>query len=147
LLARHAKKVIAVDTSEKMVEFGSKLAKEHGFKNLEYKLGDMQEPPIAALSMDLALFSQALHHAGSPARAVAAAYRILKKGGRVAILDLLGHNFEQAREMYADLWLGFSEVELHQMLKEAGFSQIEVTVVARDEEAPHLQTIFATAIK
>lgn len=147
LLARHAKKVIAVDSSEKMVEFGSKLAKEHGFKNLEYKLGDMQEPPIAAGSVDLALFSQALHHARSPARAVAAAHRILKKGGRIAILDLLSHNFEQAREMYADLWLGFSEVELHEMLKSAGFAQIEVTVVARDEEAPHLQTVFATGVK
>ncbi|HWB58052.1 MAG TPA: metalloregulator ArsR/SmtB family transcription factor [Chthoniobacteraceae bacterium] len=147
LLARHAKRVIAVDSSEKMVEFGSKLAKEHGFKNLEYKLGDMQEPPVAVGSVDLTLFSQALHHAGSPARAVAAAHRILKKGGRVAILDLLAHNFEQAREMYADLWLGFSEVELHQLLKEAGFSQIDVAVVARDEEAPHLQTIFATGVK
>jgi len=59
----------------------------------------------------------------------------------------MSHNFEPARDLYADLWLGFSEVELHQMLKAAGFSQIEVTVVARDEEAPHLQTIFATAIK
>jgi len=147
LLAKHAKKVIAIDNSEKMVEFGSKLAKEHGFKNLEYKLGDMQEPPVPAGSVDLALFSQALHHAGNPTRAVAAAQRILKKGGRIAILDLLSHNFEQARELYADLWLGFSEVELHQMLKAAGFTQIEVTVVARDEEAPHLQTIFATGVK
>ena len=147
LLARHAKKVIAVDNSEKMVEFGAKLAKEHGFKNLEYKLGDMQEPPVAAGSVDLALFSQALHHARSPARAVAAAHRILKKGGRIAILDLLAHNFERAREMYADLWLGFSEVELHEMLKGAGFSQIDVAVVARDEEPPHLQTIFATGVK
>lgn len=147
LLAKHAKKVIAIDNSEKMVEFGSKLAKEHGFKNLEYKLGDIQEPPIVAGSVDLALFSQALHHAGNPGRAVAAAHHILKKGGRVAILDLLAHNFEQAREHYADLWLGFSEVEMHQMLKDAGFTQIEVTVVARDEEAPHLQTLFATGVK
>ena len=147
LIAKHAKKVIAVDSSEKMVEFGSKLAREHGFKNLEYKLGDMQEPPIPAGSVDLALFSQALHHAGNPARAVAAAHRILKKRGRIAILDLLSHNFEQARDLYADLWLGFSEVELHRMLKDAGFSRIEVSVVARDREAPHLQTIFATAIK
>jgi ArsR family transcriptional regulator len=147
LIAKHAKKVIAIDNSEKMVEFGSKLAKEHGFKNLEYKLGDIQEPPIPAGTVDLALFSQALHHAGNPTRAVAAAQKILKKGGRIAILDLLSHNFEQARELYADLWLGFSEVELHQMLKGAGFTEIEVTVVSRDEEAPHLQTIFATGIK
>ncbi len=147
MLARHAKKVIAIDNSEKMVEVGRKLAKEHGFNNLEYKLGDIQEPPIAASSIDLALFSQALHHAGSPARAVAAAHGILRAGGRIAILDLLSHNFEQAREHYFDLWLGFSEVELHEMLKAAGFSQIEVTVVSRDEEPPHLQTIFATGVK
>lgn len=147
LLAKNAKKVIAIDNSEKMVEFGSNLAKEHGFKNLEYKLGDIQEPPIPAGSVDLALFSQALHHASNPARAVAAAHRILKKGGRIAILDLLAHNFEQARELYADLWLGFSEVELHRMLKDAGFSQIDVSVVTRDEEPPHLQTVFATGVK
>lgn len=147
LLAKNAKKVIAIDNSEKMVEFGSQLAKEHGFKNLEYRLGDIQEPPVPAGSVDLALFSQALHHAGNPSRAVAAAFRILKKRGRIAILDLLAHNFEQARELYADLWLGFSEVELHRMLKEAGFTKIEIDVVSRDEESPHLQTIFATAVK
>ena len=147
LMAQRAKRVIAIDNSEKMVEFGSELAREHGFKNLEYRLGDIQDPPIAASSIDLALFSQALHHASNPGRAVAAAFQILKKGGRLAILDLLAHNFEQARELYADLWLGFSEVEIHQMLKDAGFVKIEISVVSRDEESPHLQTVFATAVR
>ena len=147
MLAKSAKKVIAVDNSEKMVEFGAGLAKEHGFKNLDYRLGDIEAPPIDANSVDLALLSQALHHAGKPARAVSAAFRILKKGGRIAILDLLAHNFEQARELYADLWLGFSEVEMHRMLKDAGFAKIEISVVARDEENPQLQTLFATALK
>lgn len=147
LLARHAKKVIAVDNSEKMVEFGSALAKEHGFANLEYRLGDIEKPPVTEGSVDLALLSQALHHAINPARAVIAAHRILRKGGRIAILDLLAHNFEQARELYADLWLGFSEVQLHQMLGEAGFEQIEVSVVSVEPQSPHLQTVFATAIK
>jgi len=147
LLAKHAKKVIAVDNSEKMVEFGASLAKEHGFANLEYRLGDIEKPPVAAGSVDLALLSQALHHAINPARAVAAAHRILRKGGRIAILDLLAHNFEQARDLYADLWLGFSEVQLLQMLGDAGFETIEVSVVSREPQSPHLQTLFATAIK
>jgi ubiquinone/menaquinone biosynthesis C-methylase UbiE/predicted transcriptional regulator len=147
LLAKHTKKVIAVDNSEKMVEFGSTLAKEHGFENLEYRLGDIEDPPISANSIDLALLSQALHHASNPARAIAAAHGILKKNGRIAILDLLAHNFEKARELYADTWLGFSEVELHQMLKAAGFQNIEVDVVARESQSPHLQTVFATAVK
>ena len=46
LLARRAKKVIAVDNSEKMVEFGSSLARAHGVKNLEYRLGDLEELPV-----------------------------------------------------------------------------------------------------
>jgi ubiquinone/menaquinone biosynthesis C-methylase UbiE/predicted transcriptional regulator len=147
LLARTAERVIAVDNSEKMVEFGAALAREHGFANLEYRLGDMQSPPIAAGSVDLAIFSQALHHAGQPGRAVAAAHAILKPGGRLVILDLLSHGFEQARELYADLWLGFSELELHQMLDQNGFTAGDVSVVARDTEPPHLQTILATATR
>ena len=147
LLARHAKQVIAIDNSEKMVEFGSSLAKEHGFDNLEYRQGDIEEPPIEPGSVDLVLLSQALHHAGNPAKAIAAGYRILKPGGRIVILDLLAHNFEQARELYADLWLGFSEVDLHRMLKEAGFTSSDISVVSKDEENPQLQTIFATALK
>src|SRR5213594_4598967 len=47
LLAKSARKVIAIDKSLKMVEFGSKLAKKHGFKNVEYRLGDLEDPPIA----------------------------------------------------------------------------------------------------
>ncbi|MDP9291948.1 MAG: metalloregulator ArsR/SmtB family transcription factor [Verrucomicrobiota bacterium] len=147
LLARHAKKVIAVDNSEKMVEFGRNLAKTHGFKNLEYRLGDIQQPPIPARSVDLAIFSQALHHAVNPQRAVAAAHSILKKRGRIVVLDLLAHQFEEARELYADTWLGFSEVQLHRMLKDVGFGEIEIDIVARDTQSPHLQTVLATALK
>ena len=145
LLARTAKQVLAIDNSEKMVEFGSALAREHGFTNLEYRLGDIQAPPIAPGSVDLAIFSQALHHAAQPAKAIAAAHAILKPGGRIVILDLLSHSFEQARELYADLWLGFSELELHQMLEASGFSGIGVSIVSREEQSPHLQTVLATA--
>ncbi|MBA2436140.1 MAG: metalloregulator ArsR/SmtB family transcription factor [Verrucomicrobiota bacterium] len=147
LLAKKARKVIAVDNAPKMVEFGARLAKKHGFKNLEYRLGDIKDPPIEKNSIDLAIFSQALHHAIHPERAIAAAHRILKKGGRVVVLDLLSHRFEKARELYADHWLGFSEVQLHQWLEVAGFTGIEVTVVSREKESPHFQTVFATGVK
>jgi ubiquinone/menaquinone biosynthesis C-methylase UbiE/DNA-binding transcriptional ArsR family regulator len=147
LLAKNARKVIAIDNSSKMVEFGSRLAKEHGFKNLEYRLGDIEEPPIKDNSIDLAIFSQALHHAISPKKAIAAAHRILKRGGRIVVLDLLSHHFERARELYADHWLGFSEVRLHQFLEQGGFNNIEVTVVSREKESPHFQTVLATGLK
>jgi ArsR family transcriptional regulator len=147
LLAKKARKVIAVDNAPKMVDFGSKLAKKHGFRNLEYRLGDIEDPPIEENSIDLAIFSQALHHAIHPERAIAAAYRMLKKDGRVVVLDLLSHRFEKARDLYADHWLGFSEVQLHQWLESAGFNDIEVTVVSREKESPHFQTVFASGLK
>ena len=147
LLAENAHKVIAIDNSPKMVEFGSKLARKHGFKNLEYRLGDIQDPPIAKESVDLAIFSQALHHAVRPERALAAAHRMLKKNGRVVILDLLSHRFEKARELYLDRWLGFSEVQLHEFLEDAGFENIDVRVVGREKQSPHFQTVLATGTK
>ena len=130
-----------------MVEFGEQLAREHGCKNLDFRLGDIEDPPIRAESVDLALLSQALHHAQHPARALSAAYKILKANGRVAVLDLLAHQFEQAREMYADTWLGFTEAQLSSLLEEAGFREIEVAIVARDDQNPQFQTVLATGVK
>jgi ubiquinone/menaquinone biosynthesis C-methylase UbiE len=147
LLARTAQRVIAIDNSEKMVEFGSQLAKEHGFGNLEYRLGDIEDPPIDDSSVDLAMFSQALHHAAVPQRAVKAAHRILKPGGRVLILDLLSHTHEKTKELYGHVWLGFSEIELQQMLKKSGFSKIESSIVSRESEAPFFQTVLASGVK
>lgn len=147
LLAKRARQVIAVDSSEKMVEFGADLARKHGFANLEYRLGDIENPPVAAGSVDLAILSQALHHASHPARAVAAAHKLLKRGGRLAILDLQAHQFEQARELYADAWLGFTESQMLEFLEAAGFREIEIGVVSRDEVNPQFQTVLATGVK
>lgn len=147
MLAKHCKQVIAVDSSEKMVAYGSKLAKQHGHENLDYRLGDIEDPPIEPASVDVAFFSQALHHAQNPAAALAAARKILKPGGRVIILDLLKHTFEKARALYADVWLGFSEVELQEMLEESGFQNIEVRVVDRETKSPYFQTVLAVGVK
>jgi ubiquinone/menaquinone biosynthesis C-methylase UbiE/DNA-binding transcriptional ArsR family regulator len=139
LLAQRAQQVIAVDNSDKMVELGSDLARKQGVPALEY--------PIADGSVDLALFSQSLHHAQHPERAVAEAWRILKPGGRIAILDLVQHRFAEARELYADVWLGFSEVELELLLGKTGFGNLHTAVVHKETEAPFFQTVLATGIK
>jgi ArsR family transcriptional regulator len=147
LLAVRAKKVIAVDNSPKMVEVGTALARENKLDRLEYRLGDLEDPPIPASTVDVVVLSQALHHAASPPRALAAAYRILKKGGQILILDLNAHNFDQARELYADTWLGFTEADLDRMLRQAGFKETRVSVVAKESEPPHFQTLLATGLK
>ncbi len=97
--------------------------------------------------MDLVVLSQALHHAESPEAAIAATHRILKTGGQIMILDLLKHNFEKALELYGDRRLGFAESDLHRWLEKAGFKKIEISVVAREEQPPHFQTILASAEK
>jgi ArsR family transcriptional regulator len=130
-----------------MVEFGSRLARENGIANLEYRVGDLESPPIDAASVDLAFFSQSLHHAIHPAGAVAAAATILKPGGRIVILDLKKHNFEQARDLYADTWLGFSEVELRGFLETAGFTEVQSWVVDREAQPPALETILVMGRK
>jgi ubiquinone/menaquinone biosynthesis C-methylase UbiE/biotin operon repressor len=147
LMAQRAKKVIAVDNSEKMVEYGSALARTHGIDNLEYRFGDLEDVPIRAGTVDLAFLSQALHHAEHPERAIAEAWRILKPHGRIAILDLSRHHFEEAREMYADLWLGFTELEMERFLKDAGFRNIETAIVYKEQEPPYLETLLVTAEK
>lgn len=147
LLAQRAEKVIAVDNSEKMVEYGASIARENGYDNLEYRLGEIESPPIEEGTIDLAFFSQSLHHAEHPALAIAAAHRILKPGGRIIILDLLKHQFEEARDLYADTWLGFSELDISRFLKNSAFREIEISVVDREPDPPFFQTVMALAQK
>jgi ArsR family transcriptional regulator len=147
LLARRAKRVVAVDNSPRMVEVAQELAIRNGLGNVEFRVGDLENPPIPEASVDLAFFSQSLHHALHPQRAVDAAWRILRPGGRIAILELKRHSFEEARELYADLWLGFAEAELETFLLKSGFHEVQVTTVHREEEHPHFETVLALGEK
>jgi len=147
LLARRCKKVIAVDNSEKMVEFGARKARKNGLKNLEFRLGNLQNPPIEPNSVDLVILSQALHHAEKPDETIKAAHRLLVPGGQLLLLDLAKHKFERAHELYGDRWLGFAESDLQRWLEAAGFKKIEINVVAREEQPPHFETVLAAAQK
>jgi ArsR family transcriptional regulator len=115
---------------------------QNGLTNLEYRIGDIEDPPIDAQSLDLAILSQALHHAEHPQTAIDAAFRILKPGGRLIVLDLVQHHFEEARELYADRWLGFSESGLAAMLDKAGFQAVETIVADRETSGPNFQTLL-----
>lgn len=147
LLARRAHQVWCIDNSPRMVEVGTELAQKNGLENLTYKLGDIEQVPLADRSVDLAILSQALHHAQHPQAAVQEAFRILKPGGQLLVLDLNEHNFEKARELYADVWLGFKESTLHAFLKRAGFTKVEITSVAKEPSEPFFETLLASALK
>ncbi len=147
LLARRARQVWCIDNSPRMVEVGTELAAKNGLANLTYKLGDIERVPLPDASVDLAILSQALHHAQHPQRAVAEAWRILKPGGQLHVLDLKEHSFEKARELYADVWLGFKETALHDYLRKAGFQQVDVSLVSREEQEPFFETLLASGTK
>lgn len=147
LLSARARQVIAIDNSSNMVRLGQEMAKKHGLTNLEYRLGDIESPPIDANSVDLAMFSQALHHAISPEKALHSAWNILKPGACLVVLDLLQHSIDEVRETYADRWLGFSEAELGNMLRDAGFENIYTDVVDKEAEPPYFETLMAVAWK
>jgi ArsR family transcriptional regulator len=147
LLARRAERVWCIDNSPRMIEVGTDLAAKNGLANLTYKLGDIESVPLPDASVDLAILSQALHHAQHPQKAVAEAHRILKPGGQVLILDLKAHTFEKARELYADVWLGFKESELHAFLQKAGFQHLDIIAVAKENSEPYFETLLASGTK
>jgi ArsR family transcriptional regulator len=147
LLARRAERVWCIDNSPRMVEVGTELAARNNLANLAYKLGDIEAVPLPDASVDLAILSQALHHAQHPQKAIDEAHRILRPGGRLLVLDLKAHTFEKARELYSDIWLGFQENQLHALLKKAGFQQVEVSTVAREAIEPHFETLLASGTK
>ena len=147
LLAQRATKVIAIDSSNKMISYASKISQENGYNNIEYRLGDIESPPIDDGTVNLTILSQALHHTTKPQIAIDEAFRITAPGGRVVILDLLRHDFEQAHELYADVWLGFTEIELIEYLKNAGFISIQTAIVDKEQQTPHFETLMAIALK
>ena len=142
LLAERARKIYCIDSSKSMVRVGKELAKKNNLSNLSYKHGDIENVPLAKGSVDLALMSQSLHHAHRPEKALSEAFRILRKGGQLVVLDLKEHQFSKARQLYGDQWLGFPENELYRMIKSVGFRKVKVETIAKEEREPYFETIL-----
>ena len=134
--ARWAKQVTAVDRSGGVLARAKALAERKKLSNITWKKGELEKLPIDTGAMDVALLSQALHHAGDPAKALEEAARILKPGGRLVILDLRPHDETWVREKLGDRWFGFSDEHLAGLLTRAGFTEVRVTMGARRTNDP-----------
>jgi SAM-dependent methyltransferase len=134
--ARWARQVTAVDRSPGVLARAKALAARKRLSNITWKKGELEKLPIDDRAMDVALLSQALHHAGDPAGALAEAARILKPGGRLLILDLRPHDETWVREKLGDQWFGFSDDHLNGLLTRAGFKDIRVALGARKTNDP-----------
>lgn len=144
--ARWAAQVIAVDRSDTVLDRAKALGARRRVDNVVWKRGKLEKLPIADGSVDVALLSQALHHAVSPASAVAEASRITAPGGRVLILDLREHREEWVRAKLGDRTLGFNDGELKRMLADAGLVDVRVGVGARKAGDP-FTVLIASASK
>jgi ArsR family transcriptional regulator len=129
--ARWAARVVAVDRSRDVLARARALARRRRVSNVVWKRGELEALPLADGSVDVALLSQALHHAESPDAAVAEAARITRPGGRVLVLDLRTHEETWVRDRFGDRWLGFEPQELRRVLEAAGLADVRVSTGAR----------------
>ena len=134
--ARWASRVIAVDKSEAVLSRAKALARRRRVSNVIWKKGELEKLPMKDAAVDVAMLSQALHHAHDPARAVAEAARVTVPGGRVLLLDLRAHQEEWVRSKLGDRRLGFDDDELRKMLTSAGLGDVKVGVGARKAGDP-----------
>ena len=139
--ARWARRVLAIDRSEAVIARARALADRRKLDNIDWRQGELERLPADDASVDLALLSQALHHADDPSAALGEAWRITRPGGRVLVLDLRAHDQAWVRGKLGDRWLGFDDQELARLLRAAGFADVTVRVGARRTGDPFIALI------
>jgi ArsR family transcriptional regulator len=144
--ARWARRVVGIDRSDSVLERAKELAERRQVTNVQWKKGDLARLPLRDASIDVALLSQALHHASEPERALAEAVRILRPGGSVLVLDLRAHDQAWVRSRFGDRHLGFSDAQLQALLHDAGLAEIKVGVGARRKGDP-FTVLIASGVK
>lgn len=136
-------KVIGVDMTPKMVEKAGKNAIEGDYKNVEFKLGEIENLPIEDGSIDLIISNCVINLTPDKSSAYAEAFRVLKPGGRILISDLVTEGYipEEIRENFqpwSDCIAGAMEREEYlDIIKEEGFNNVEV-VEAHFFTEPHM---------
>jgi SAM-dependent methyltransferase/DNA-binding transcriptional ArsR family regulator len=145
LVAPFVGKVIGVDSSAEMLEQARiRLA---GIQSAEFRTGELEQLPLGSGELDAALVSLVLHHSPEPRRAIEEASRVLRKGGRLLLVDLLPHDRVEYREHMGHVWLGFSAEQVTEWLKGAGLSRVKVVELPRDPGAKGPALFVATGVK
>jgi ArsR family transcriptional regulator len=134
--ARWARRVIGIDRAPGVLARAKALASRKRVANITWKRGELDKLPLEDASIDVALLSQALHHAVDPALTLSEVIRTLRPGGRLLLLDLKAHEEAWVKEKLGDQWLGFSEDHLRRLLNQAGFADVRITPGARRTNDP-----------
>ena len=144
--ARWARTVYGIDRSDQVLERARALASRRNVTNVEWKKGDLARLPLRDRSVDVAMLSQALHHAADPADVLTEAVRVLRPDGRVLVLDLREHDQAWVRGRFGDQRLGFSDSELERLLVDAGLHDVRVQVGTRQTGDP-FTVLVASGVK
>jgi ArsR family transcriptional regulator len=144
-LAPRVATAIGVDASDEML--ASARARVGNLKNVELHRGTLESLPLADATLDAALMMLVLHHVPAPALALDEAFRVLKPGGRLLIVDMAPHERESYRQQMGHVWLGFSEDQLRRLVEHAGFSSLRVDALPPAQEAMGPALFVAVATK
>lgn len=145
LLAPHARSIVCVDSSERVVEAAAQRLKP--FANVDVRLGDMHALDLGDRRFDLVLMLHALTYAEHPAEAVAQAASLLRSGGRLLAVTLGKHDHRAVVEPFDHRNLGFSSDQLGGFAKAAGLDVLSCTRLSRERKAPHFEVISLLARK
>lgn len=82
-------KVIGLDMTEEMIAKARILAKEHGYSNVQFRLGDIEKMPIADNSVDAIISNCVINLAPDKSKMFKEAYRVLKSGSKMYVSDIV----------------------------------------------------------
>jgi len=145
LLAPHARSIVCIDSSERVVSAARTRLK--AFDNVEVSLGDMHALDLGARRFDLVLSMHALTYSDAPAEAIAEAARVLKPGGRLLVTTLAKHAHRTAVAPFDHRNLGFKDAELREFARKAGLKVLSCTRLTRERRPPHFEVLSLLARK
>lgn len=130
LLAARFQQVLALDSSEAMLERAKRRVREAGLDNVTLVAGEWPQEGSRLPTVDAVVLNMVLHHLPSPASALKAAAMQLNEGGVLVVTDLCRHDQRWAVEACGDFWLGFDEADLVDWAGRAGLALRESLFLA-----------------
>jgi ArsR family transcriptional regulator len=143
-LAPFVRSVVAVDASPAMLEAAR--ARLGDAANVEVRAGELESLPVANGELDAAVVSLVLHYVAEPEAALAEAFRALRPGGRLLVVDMMPHDREEFRQTMGHVWQGFGAEALGRWLAAAGFGAARYTPLPPDPAAKG-PTLFAASAR